>query len=207
MLLAPGGVEAGQREETLITGGGDGVIKLWSLDGDDGGRPREVGILDDGKESGEPVLSIVLDGTILYGGRVDGWINVWDLETKQILRNIDTRIREDVLTLSVGRGLLFAALVNGTVLVCCARPNPYGRRLIRFSLLIRGTNALTNGRVTVAESLLLALLRDQGSHGISQAGMTILLHYGKGRMRRAWSQTLHKRVRVSAGRPLRQRFY
>lgn len=116
MLLTKGAAAGLPYEEVLITGGGDGLVKLWSLQMDSNGRPQEIAAL--GEEDGDPVLSIIGDGTFLYSGRVDGVINVWDLETKQLLKVIkagDT----DVLALSVGRGMLFSSFVDGTVKVRC----------------------------------------------------------------------------------------
>ena len=116
MLLTTGPAAALSNDEVLITGGGDGFIKLWSLDTADDGRIHEVGKLGHEDSEGDPVLSIMLDGTFLYGGRVDGQINVWDLETRQLLLNIKTT-EADVAALSIGRGMLFASFADGTVMV------------------------------------------------------------------------------------------
>jgi len=116
MLLAKGATSGLQREETLITGGGDGVIKLWRLDEEDSGCVHEVGQLEDGRDEGQSVLTIAIDGTFLYSGRVDGEINVWDLETKQLVRIIKAH-EDDILTMAVGRGLLFSAAVDGVTKV------------------------------------------------------------------------------------------
>lgn len=116
MLLAKGQQAVLQSDEVLISGGGDGVIKLWGLDVEDAGRIYELGDLEDGRAGGESVLTIALDGTFLYSGRVDGEINVWDLETRQLVRTLKVH-DHDILTLSVGYGIVFAAAVDGTVTV------------------------------------------------------------------------------------------
>lgn len=116
MLLTVGSAAALPNDEILITGGGDGFLKLWSMDPMDEGRIQEVGKLGDEDSEGDPVLSIILDGTFLYGGRVDGLINVWDLETRQLLRNVKVS-EADVAALSIGRGMLFASFADGTVMV------------------------------------------------------------------------------------------
>lgn len=116
MLLAKGITSGFQREETLITGGGDGVIKLWKLDEEDSGCVHEIGQLEDGRDEGQSVLTIAIDGTFLYSGRAKGEINVWDLETKQLVRIIKAHA-DDIWTMTVGRGLLFSAAVDGVAKV------------------------------------------------------------------------------------------
>lgn len=116
MLLASGSAAGITYHEVLITGGGDGLIKLWSLDAEHGGRIQEIGQLGDEDGNGDPVLSIALDGTFLYSGRADGIINVWDLETRQLLRSVEAA-DSDVSALSIGTGMLFASFVDGTVMV------------------------------------------------------------------------------------------
>lgn len=112
MVLAKG-LRDDPKEEILISGGGDGAIKLWIIGGEDGAI-SELHKLDDGRDEGESVLSLVLDGTFLYAGRINGEVNVWDLETRQLVRNLKTKT-EDVLALSLGGGYLFCAGVSGIV--------------------------------------------------------------------------------------------
>ncbi|GAB7365298.1 hypothetical protein MBLNU230_g6379t1 [Neophaeotheca triangularis] len=113
MLLARDLPEAAGRE-TLVTAGGDGVVKLWRLNPQRGGAPEEHYTLDDGRDEGHSILSIALDGTFLFSGRSGGEVDVWDLETRQLVRNIKAH-RDDVLTISVGGGFLFSAAVTGYV--------------------------------------------------------------------------------------------
>jgi len=109
-------LQAFQREEVLISGGGDGVIRFWSLDAAAEGAIQSLGSLDDGRDAGESVLSIALDGNFLYSGRVEGEINVWDLETRQLLRTMKPH-DHDILSLSFGGGYVFAAALDGSVTV------------------------------------------------------------------------------------------
>ncbi|KAJ9667299.1 hypothetical protein H2201_002500 [Coniosporium apollinis] len=113
-MLVARGLLPDPDEEILISGGGDGTIKLWTLDRHAGGAINELYTLFDGTDEGESVLTIALDGTFLYSGRIDGEINVWDLETKQLVRSLRTRTG-DVLTVAVGGDLLFGAGVSGVV--------------------------------------------------------------------------------------------
>ncbi|KAF2494573.1 glutathione degradosome [Lophium mytilinum] len=114
MLIARGITSDDSNEEILISGGGDGVVHLWGLNGDKGGAIYELQALGDDQEGGASVLSLALDGKFLYSGRLDGEINVWDLETYQLVRSLKT-VTGDILSLSVGGGFLFSTGVNGLV--------------------------------------------------------------------------------------------
>ncbi|WPG98705.1 Hypothetical protein R9X50_00149900 [Acrodontium crateriforme] len=114
MVLARDGVPESGGREVLITGGGDGVVKLWTLDSENEGAVDEWYSLNDGREEGSSVLSLALDGIFLYTGRAGGEIDVWDLETRQLVRNIKAH-RDDVLTICAGGGFLFSAAITGYV--------------------------------------------------------------------------------------------
>lgn len=112
MLLA-GGCEGDTLEdETLISGGGDGTVKIWSLE-ETTGAINELKTLESGDDS---ILALVLDDTLLYSGSLNGDINVWDLETYQLVRRIQAH-PDDVLTLCVGDGSLFSGSASGVVKV------------------------------------------------------------------------------------------
>jgi len=112
MLLLHGVVTDNPRQEILVSGGGDGTIKLWSIDKTDGGAPKEIALLGD--SNGDSVLSMVLDGTFLISGTIEGRVKVWDLETRQMVRNLRANVG-DVLALSVCEGCLFVTGSNGKV--------------------------------------------------------------------------------------------
>ncbi|KAL1306077.1 hypothetical protein AAFC00_004198 [Neodothiora populina] len=101
-------------EEVLISAGGDGAINIWRLEKTPTGGIDLLYKLDDGKEEGLSVLSIAVEGSFLYSGRSGGEVNVWDLETKQIVRSIKAH-KEDVLSVCIGGGYLFSAAVTGYV--------------------------------------------------------------------------------------------
>lgn len=94
-------------EEMLISGGGDGTIKLWKLS-DEG--IREVAVL--GEDDAESVLSMAIDGSFLYSSKLEGVIELWDLDTKQKLRVIRAH-KGDVMTLQMGWGYLWSAGATG----------------------------------------------------------------------------------------------
>lgn len=112
MLLARG-LSDDADVETLISGGGDGTIKLWSLDSDVDDGPKESVSLENGDDS---VLALALDGTVLYSGRLEGAVDIWDLDTRQLIRMVQAHTA-DTLTLAVGHGLIFTGAANGSAKV------------------------------------------------------------------------------------------
>lgn len=111
MLLVRGGNRGVDFEEDmLISGGGDGTIKLWQLDQDPGKGITELACL--GEDDAESVLSLAVDGSFLYASKLEGIIELWDLDTKQKLRVIKAH-KGDVLTLQMGWGYLWSAGSTG----------------------------------------------------------------------------------------------
>lgn len=117
MLLGKAILPEAPDDEVLVSGGGDGRINIWRIDADKNGAISEVCTLEDGREEGESILSLARDGSFLYSGRFGGEVNVWDLETRQLVRSLKANTG-DVLSLSIGGGLLFAGGVTGVVQVC-----------------------------------------------------------------------------------------
>ncbi|KAF2009706.1 glutathione degradosome [Aaosphaeria arxii CBS 175.79] len=114
MLLGQKILPDSPAEEVLVSGGGDGRIQLWRIDPSSGGAISKIYTLEDGREEGESILSLAREGSFLYSGRLDGEVNVWDLETRQLVRNLKASTG-DVLSLTFGGGLLFAGGIEGTV--------------------------------------------------------------------------------------------
>ncbi|KAL5376455.1 hypothetical protein DPSP01_010464 [Paraphaeosphaeria sporulosa] len=114
MLLGKRILPEAPAEEVLVSGGGDGRIVLWRIDATSGGAISSLFALEDGREEGESILSLARDRSFLYSGRFNGEVNVWDLETRQLVRSLKAATG-DVLTLSLGGGHLFAGGVSGLV--------------------------------------------------------------------------------------------
>jgi di- and tripeptidase len=111
MLLVSGAsrlVEAD--EDMLISGGGDGTIKIWKLSNDPDDGIEEIACLGD--DDAESVLTLTMDGSFLYSGKLEGVIELWDLDTRQKLRVIKAQ-RGDVMTLQMGWGYLWSAGATG----------------------------------------------------------------------------------------------
>lgn len=118
-------------EDILISGGGDGTIKLWRLgvdalsDDDSHGSEAEHGITEImslGGDDADSVLSLAIDGSFLYSGKIEGIIELWDLDTKQKLRAIKAHTG-DVMSLQMSWGCLWSAAATGSAAV-----SPYQSR-------------------------------------------------------------------------------
>lgn len=84
MLLVRGLVESAPTEEVLLTGAGDGVVKPWRLGQDSNAVPSQMAKL----QNGDPVLSIAVDGSFLYCGLAGGTLNIWNLDSHQLVKRI-----------------------------------------------------------------------------------------------------------------------
>ena len=121
MLMARGVTQfADADEDILISGGGDGTIKAWKLGGQEiGADGIETGlaeIMTLGEDDAVSVLSLAVDGSFLYSGKLGGIFELWDLDTKQKLRSIKAH-DDDIWTLQMGWGYLWSAGANGTASV------------------------------------------------------------------------------------------
>ncbi len=104
-------------EDILISGGGDGTIKIWKLSDRSQGI-TEIACL--GEDDAESVLSMTVDGSFLYSSKLEGVIELWDLDTKQKLRVIRAH-KGDVMTLQMGWGYLWSAGSTGFARVSLSR--------------------------------------------------------------------------------------
>ena len=109
---------------------------------------------------------MTVDGSFLYSSKLEGVIELWDLDTKQKLRVIKAH-KGDVMTLQMGWGYLWSAGSNGFARVSrftytllaflltaplnrnTARSNMANTRILQHSA--RSITACTDGRLTRAE--------------------------------------------------------
>lgn len=113
MLLVRGVFHHDPNEEILITGGGDGKIKLWSIDNLE---VEGLMLLDKFKNEGLSVLSLAYSGTFLYVGFSDGKAHVYSLDSRQLVQKLDVRCG-DVGTIEVIGGKAFCGMSGGYVKV------------------------------------------------------------------------------------------
>lgn len=112
MLLVRGLVECPNRE-ALLTGSGDGLVKIWELGSSPGAPPTEIASLHNQDES---VLSIAVEGSFLYCGLSGGTVNVWNLESRQIIKSLCSHAG-DVWTINIMKGIIISGDSNGVAKV------------------------------------------------------------------------------------------
>jgi di- and tripeptidase len=88
MLLVKGVFHHAPEEELLISGGGDGTIKLWSIDNLE---KEGLMLLEKFKNDGLGVLSMAYSDTFLYVGFTDGMAHVYSLDSRQLVQKLDVR--------------------------------------------------------------------------------------------------------------------
>lgn len=114
MLLVRGLVESSPSEEVLLTGSGDGSVKLWRIGQGTDGAPVQMAKLQNGSDS---VLSIAVEGSLLYCGLAGGALNIWNLESHQLVKRI-TKHTGDLWAIDIIKGIAISGDSNGVVKVC-----------------------------------------------------------------------------------------
>ncbi|KAJ5387645.1 hypothetical protein N7509_010186 [Penicillium cosmopolitanum] len=110
MLLVKGLIESAPSEEALLTGSGDGVVKLWRLGQTPGAAPTQIAKL----QNGDPVLSIAVEGSLLYCGLAGGALNIWNLDSQQLVKRI-SRHTGDLWAVHVIQGVAICGDATGVV--------------------------------------------------------------------------------------------
>lgn len=113
MLLVRGLIECSADEEVLLTGSGDGSVKQWKLSQGSGGVPVMLAELGNGSDS---VLSLAVDGSFLYCGLSAGSVNIWNLDSRQIIRRL-TSHEGDLWAIDIINGVTVSGDSNGIVKV------------------------------------------------------------------------------------------
>lgn len=113
MLLVRGLMESRLGAEVLLTGSGDGSVKLWNLGQGEGEAPVEMFELKNGDQA---VLSIAIDGSFLYCGLSGGTVNIWNLDSRQIIKKITSQTGE-IWALDIINGITICGNSSGVVKV------------------------------------------------------------------------------------------
>ncbi|KAJ9260172.1 hypothetical protein C8Q69DRAFT_203331 [Paecilomyces variotii] len=111
MLLVRGLVESAPSEEVLLTGSGDGSVKLWHLGQGSDGAPVQFAKLQNGSDA---VLSIAVEGSFLYCGLAGGILNIWNLDSHQLVKRI-AKQSGDLWAVDIIKGITISGDSNGIV--------------------------------------------------------------------------------------------
>ncbi|TFY73639.1 hypothetical protein EWM64_g10374 [Hericium alpestre] len=98
----------GQGNVHLVTGSGDETLKLWLC-------APEPKLLHTFECQHGAVLSLATREELVYAGCQDGYVKVWDTQTRTLVRTIIVHENVDVLSLSVLHSDVYTFSANGQV--------------------------------------------------------------------------------------------
>ncbi|CCH60071.1 hypothetical protein TBLA_0C02620 [Henningerozyma blattae CBS 6284] len=101
--------------EHIITGGGDGLSKIWMFYRGLNGNIK-LQLQHEGMDNKDCVLSQAIEFPFLYCGLIDGYIKIWDLNTKQLISALATNEKSDIISISVYKDHIFAINESGITL-------------------------------------------------------------------------------------------
>lgn len=94
-------------KEVLVTGGGDGTVKIWDVNFQTDKGPKLIHTLE--TEENSSCLSLATQGdSFIYCGLANGLVMMFDLDTFQTLR-VDKYGKSNIMTLAVTGDCLFRA--------------------------------------------------------------------------------------------------
>ena len=102
-------ISSRRARETLVSGGADGVVKLWQLQ--EGTLSCETVFATVDNADGQ-ILCMAASENLIYAGRSEGEIDVWDLQTNQCVRRFIAQ-KADIMTICVGHGVLLTGGEGG----------------------------------------------------------------------------------------------
>ncbi|KAK9467574.1 hypothetical protein V1512DRAFT_237272 [Lipomyces arxii] len=101
----PAHTPMGEAQQCILSGGGDGCVKLWTM------RDSALTIKQSFANSAS-VLSMVVMDTFVYCGLEGGCINIWDLDSLQLVRSVQAHI-EDILAIAAFNNCIFSGSAAG----------------------------------------------------------------------------------------------
>jgi di- and tripeptidase len=113
MLLGRALRQSDAEREALVTGGGDGSIRLWALD-----KLDSTGLVAIAKfkDTSASVLSLSFSGIFLYAGLANGKVHVYNLDSQQLVQRIKVDA-DNVTTVQVVDGVAFCGSSHGRLTV------------------------------------------------------------------------------------------
>ncbi|KAK2785088.1 hypothetical protein FQN53_007981 [Emmonsiellopsis sp. PD_33] len=142
MLLVRGLVELANGDEVLLTGSGDGSVKIWELGQGPEGAPVELVELKNGSDS---VLSIAVDGTFLYCGLAGGAVNIWNLDSRQIIKRL-TSYSGDLWAIDIIQGVTITGDSTGLVKKFNSRFEEIGTWVAHEGTMLASASGVFNDR-------------------------------------------------------------
>lgn len=121
MLLVRGLMECSPGEELLLTGSGDSSVKMWRLGKEPDSPPVQFADLQNDSDS---VLSIAVEGSFLYCGLEGGAMNIWNLDSHQIVKKIKKHTG-DLWAIDMINGIAISGDSHGIVKVSSHIPDCY----------------------------------------------------------------------------------
>jgi len=102
-----------------MVGGGDGAVKLWSLHSKHAqtlspfsDASSDLKYMQTLSASDDGILTMTHIESLLYTGCISGTVNLWDLDTLQLIRSVKAH-QTDVLSLSGVGGFAFSGSASG----------------------------------------------------------------------------------------------
>lgn len=117
MLIAPSPNASHREQEILVTGGGDGVIKLWSIETLD---RTGIVMLKQFKIHAASIFALDYDGSFLYAGMSSGQARVYNLESRRLVQRINVG-KTDITAVRALDGVIFCGTNQGALKVSLPR--------------------------------------------------------------------------------------
>lgn len=102
--------------ESIITGSGDGVNKIWNVVKNRKSGRVIIKLEDEDMDNDDGVISQTIEFPFLYCGLSDGMIKIWDLNTKQLVSTLVAPDSNDIASISVYNDYVFAITEKGITL-------------------------------------------------------------------------------------------
>ncbi|KAJ6256187.1 hypothetical protein Dda_9022 [Drechslerella dactyloides] len=143
MLLVDSFSRDGTDDQILVSGGGDGSIKLWEID------PATSAIRADKSKSlssgDSGVLCMATRDQFLYCGLTDGEISIWDLDSQSLIRSIRGH-QDDVQTMTARDNFIWSGSASGYVRKWSQRFELLGRWKAHEGLILSSAIKTVKGK-------------------------------------------------------------
>ncbi|EED23096.1 WD repeat protein [Talaromyces stipitatus ATCC 10500] len=142
MIIVRGLIESAPSEEVLLTGSGDGTVKLWRLTQENNGAPIPWFELENGDDA---VLSLAIEGSLLYCGLAGGALNIWNLDSQQLVKQI-TEHQGDLWALDIMNGIAIAGDAQGIIKKFNSSFEEIGCWTAHEGTILASTTGISNNR-------------------------------------------------------------